>query len=519
MHHSTYFTILLLPLALLVGACQPLPIELALPTATVQLATDQTPTDKAQATATEAPSTEAPELPLSDTLSESTIAFMSFQIGHEDLDIVVADQNASNGINITKDSRANDLLPAWSPDGEKIAFVSDRDGNSEIYTMNPDGSEIVRLTSDPASDWTPTWLPDGRIGFISDRDDFYYDIYVMNSDGSNVIRLTATLSEEMAPVWSPNGSKIAFLSDRDGNSEIYVMNADGTDAQNLTSHAASDYEPEWSPDGTQLLFTSDRNGQADIFVMNADGSNVTPVAQSPADDLAGSWSPDGKQIIFTSTRNGGHTLYRITIGENRARRLEGFLGVGDSQPSWLHKRELLPISPIPQQSASIEPVTDFDLVGKVFVSKVLGISVHHPLGWFAADNLEMGTILIADDFETFRKDDQSALAKSFGILFVPVEYGEPRQIINEVAQRIPVISGSALETETVYKEEHSILIAEYLVTSTIDDSPVHYFIAAISNSEISAMAFAMVMPERVDELRPTFDKIIQTVRLTQPDAP
>jgi TolB protein len=128
----------------------------------------------------------------------------------------------------------------------KIAFLSDRDGNYEIYVMDVDGSNPTNLTNNPAEDVSPAWSPDGsKIAFLSDRD-ANYEIYVMDANGSNPTMLTNNLSG-IFPAWSPDGSKIAFLSDRGGNGEIYVMDTDGSNPTNLTNNPAADSFPAWSP--------------------------------------------------------------------------------------------------------------------------------------------------------------------------------------------------------------------------------------------------------------------------------
>ena len=125
------------------------------------------------------------------------------------------------------DNDALDSDPAWSPDGQRIAFSSDRDGNWEIYVMNADGSGLVRLTDNDAYLDSPAWSPDGqRIAFQSNRDG-NWEIYVMNADGSGLVRLIDNDANDFLPAWSPDGQRIAFQSNRDGNSEIYVMSAAG----------------------------------------------------------------------------------------------------------------------------------------------------------------------------------------------------------------------------------------------------------------------------------------------------
>ena len=212
---------------------------------------------------------------------------------------------------------AADLEPAWSPDCRQIAFSSDRDGNREIYVMNADGSDVHRLTNNPGEDTTPAWSPDGlRIAFRTNRSGTF-KIYVMNADGTNQHRLTATPGQDGYPRWSPDGSRVVFSSTRSGNSEIYVVDADGTNLQRLTNDRAQDEAPAWSPDGSQIVFQSSRSGNWDIYTMlapasageNADGTGVTQLTYGAAADLSPTWSPDGSQIVFVSNRDGKYWLY------------------------------------------------------------------------------------------------------------------------------------------------------------------------------------------------------------------
>lgn len=198
---------------------------------------------------------------------------------------------------------SHDSSPVWSPDGSAIAFWRDELGNAEIYAMNADGTGERNLTNSAGSDYAPAWSPDGsKVAFYSYRDGDG-EIYVMNADGSGQTRLSHHAAQDWAPAWSPDGSKIAFQSDRDGNAEIYVMNADGTNQTRLTSAAGNDLDPSWSSNGAKLAFASERDGNFEIYVMNADGSGQTRLTTHSASDVRPAWSPDGAKISFDTARD------------------------------------------------------------------------------------------------------------------------------------------------------------------------------------------------------------------------
>jgi len=178
----------------------------------------------------------------------------------------------------------------WSPDGRTIAFSSDRDGNFEIYVMNADGSNPIRLTYDDAADLYPGWSPDGRkITFESDRDG-NSEIYVMNADGSSPVNVTHNPAADVHARWSPRGNTIAFDSDRDGNQEIYVMRSDGSGQTRLTRNSGDDYGPAWSPGADALAFTTNRDGNYEIYVMLPDGSQPTRLTNNPGWDADPTWA-------------------------------------------------------------------------------------------------------------------------------------------------------------------------------------------------------------------------------------
>jgi Tol biopolymer transport system component len=231
-------------------------------------------------------------------------------------------------------STLNLLSFAWSPNGRRIAFVSNRASwrcgfrpsrknkcDFEIYVMNADGSRQRNLTQ-RAGWWDlgPVWSPDGRmIAFDSMPNqigrlhpDGRHEIYVMNADGSG----QRMVAHGTGPAWSPDGSKIAFRSTRSGSGEVYVVNADGSGLRRLTNNPGSDGNPVWSRNGRKIFF----EGRGDIHVMNSDGSgqrNLTRNRGGHAPQL----SPDGRRILFVSERTGSAQIYVMNANGSGLKRL------------------------------------------------------------------------------------------------------------------------------------------------------------------------------------------------------
>jgi Tol biopolymer transport system component len=226
---------------------------------------------------------------------------------HPNGEIYVRDFSGGTPVRLTTNT-AYDQFPVWSPDGSKIAFQSFGSGLWEIFVMNADGTGQTQMSNGGY----PTWSPDGtKIAFDSDRDHPRGEIYIMNADGSNVVRLTSNSAQDFGPAWSPDGSKIAFVSDQDGEWEIVVMNADGTGQTQLTSNTSLDRSPAWSPDGSRIAFMSHQGGDWDIFVMNADGAGQTQLTFNAIQDTSPAWAPDGSKIAFDSDRDGDWDIWMM----------------------------------------------------------------------------------------------------------------------------------------------------------------------------------------------------------------
>ena len=233
-----------------------------------------------------------------------------------------------------------------------IAFLSDRDGKSNIYVMNDQGGNVRRVTDTPYAPGNLSWSPDGQqIAFALDLSSTepgkpqQVDIFVMNADGSRQRNLTQHPALDAAPTWSPDGKLLSFTSTRSGNRpEIYVMEIATRKVRQLTDTAGESRGaagPAWSPDGRKILYRRDQFGHQ-LYSMNPDGRNDRPLLRKPRRPfgdgflLSGfaSWSPDGEHILYNEAEHGVNSkrvANRVIIVNNQGRNLK----VLDTPKKWL----------------------------------------------------------------------------------------------------------------------------------------------------------------------------------------
>lgn len=297
----------------------------AQPTATPTL----TPTLPPTLTATPPPPTLTPTaVPTPLGGGGGLIAFATNRdIGGNLKEVYVMRVDGSEQTRLT-DNPSDNEYPTWSPDGERIAFYSFREGNAEIYVMNADGSNLKNLTRNPLDDFDPVWSPDGTwIAFTVRLDANDREVYILNVESAlqttgdpGAINLTNNPTRDTNATWSPDSTRIAFASDRDGNQNIYVMGVDGSAPTRLTDHAGFDAQPAWSPNGKWIAFISDRDGNLELYLLEVEQAlrdpSLAPVVRltnNPTNDLYPAWSPDGRFIAFISNRDGDMEIFAIDV--------------------------------------------------------------------------------------------------------------------------------------------------------------------------------------------------------------
>lgn len=271
--------------------------------------------------------------------AQGKIAFSSERDGNRE--IYLMDSNGMNQIRLTQTAALAESNPSISQNGSKIVFESLRTETTtvfglpvtnyyrDIYIMNADGTNQTALTTS-GNNFTPSFSPDGNKIVFSNGG----LIYLMNADGSNKTLLNNS-SDSLKPRFSLDGSKITFATFRDGNYEIYSMNSDGSNLTRLTFFSpASDLSPSFNPDGSKIVFESNRDGNNEIYLMNSDGSNQIRLTANLSFDGRPDFSPDGSKIVFQTERDSNSEIYLMNSDGSNPTRLTFTQPAFDGEPSW-----------------------------------------------------------------------------------------------------------------------------------------------------------------------------------------
>ena len=248
--------------------------------------------------------------------------------------IYMLDLDSGQETAVLSDSTYDNSGPTWSPDGTKIAFHSQRNGNTDIYLLDVADGNVRRLTTHENSDLFPVWSPDNRqLAFYSTRNG-NYDLYSIDVDTLALRQLTSTSFSETTPNWSPDGTQLLFETAHNDNSDIYLLNLSDLTMEAFLNTPANELSAVWSPDGSRIVFSSDEGGgDYELFVINADGTDMRQLTTNAVKDIYPTWSPDGSQLVYESWEN-SLSLSHLQVNDPNPQTLTG-TQYKQRFPNWL----------------------------------------------------------------------------------------------------------------------------------------------------------------------------------------
>jgi TolB protein len=262
-------------------------------------------------------------------LFDSKIAFVSTRDGNEE--IYFMDYDGRRKTRVTFNDYI-DLLPTWSRDNQKLLYTSYRRGECDLYLFHLYSGNLSILSTG-GTNYSADWCRDSnKIVYTSTKNDGNAEIYVKDMDTGRESRLTFNRIIDTSPSWSPSGSEIVFVSQRSGNPHIYIMNASGANIRKISSGGKHHDSPDWSPDGSRIVYVSMVNWRLDLFVFNLKTNRVIKLTQDAGRNEMPSWSPDGRHIIFASDRSGAYQIYSVDYDGKNLKQLT-FKGK-NTMPSW-----------------------------------------------------------------------------------------------------------------------------------------------------------------------------------------
>jgi TolB protein len=234
------------------------------------------------------------------------------------------------------DNRAEDVCPCISPDGSRVAFCSNRDGNYELYVINVDGTGLERLTETPTNERHPSWTPDSKRIVYADMPSHSGggDIWIIGADGADPRPLTQGRHCQLPSV-TYDGEFIVYSDQASGSFDVHIMKIDGTDSKLLAGTGDQELYARPSPDRQTIVFVkmASMSSPRNMYFMDIDGGNVRPLTQGSSTSEDPFWSPGGSRIVFQSDRTGNYEIYIMNADGTGVTNLTRH-GGPDFWPSW-----------------------------------------------------------------------------------------------------------------------------------------------------------------------------------------
>lgn len=266
-------------------------------------------------------------------LFTSKIAFVSNRDGNDEL--YMMDYDGANQTRLTFNT-VTDISPAWSPDGAHIAYTSYLQLTAGLYILDVYEGKRTAVSLRGGS-FSPAWSPDGKKLAFSSTAEGNAEIYVADIEFNptrvgKIRRMTFNPGIDTAPTWSPNGREIAFTSDRGGTPQIYLMDVDGSNVRRISMGADWNDSPAWSPAGDRIVYVARVDNLFDLYVYNIRTTSFQKLTETNARNESPAWSPDGRHIVFTSNMKGGVQLWAIDSDGANLRQLTN---MGNNKwPDW-----------------------------------------------------------------------------------------------------------------------------------------------------------------------------------------
>ena len=260
---------------------------------------------------------------------DSRIAFVSTGSGSKE--IYICEFDGTDPIRFTRHESIS-MSPAWSSDGNWLAYTSYVKNKPDIYIRKLDGSR-QEVVDKKGINIGPAWVP-GQFKFAATLSfSGNQEIYLLTGNGKVIKTLTRNWASDLSPTWSPDGGRMAFVSNRSGSPQIYIQDMPTGRVERLTFEGSYNTQPSWSPTGDRVAFSSLENGAINIYVIDVNRRETIQLTRDSGENESPSWSPDGSLLVFSSTREGPSRLYVMTAYGTDQRRLLTLSGE-QSHPSW-----------------------------------------------------------------------------------------------------------------------------------------------------------------------------------------